>query len=136
MTATNRRLKVITFALGPFQFECQVKTWKLTNGTADGAQMFTFCPSGVFREQTDPDYSLDITFFSDWKLNGIADYLWANDQLDVTFQLDHHPDIALEHARWTGTCRVKAPDVGGDYGVTEESAVSLKIIGLPVYTRP
>lgn len=135
MTAHNVRLKVITFALGVSQFECQVKTWKLTNKTPTGQQQYTFCPTGVFREQTTADWELALTFFSDWTVNGISDFLYANDQTDQTFQLDHHPDIALEHVRWNGTVRVVAPDVGGAYGDTEESTVTLGVFGTPVYAR-
>jgi hypothetical protein len=135
MTAKNYRLKVITFSLGATNFECQVKTWKMTNKTPTGAQMYTFCSSGVFREQTTADWELDITFFSDWTSGGISDFLYTNDQTDALFQLDHHPDITGEHVRWSGTCRVVAPDVGGAYGDTEESTVTLGIFGVPVYAR-
>lgn len=136
MTANHRRLKVITLDLDGDNYECQVKTWNVANNTGDGEQMYTFCPTGVFRESADDDYALELTFFADWTTTGISDFLTANDGEDVTFQLDHHPDIVGEHVRWAGTVRVKAPSVGGDYGVTEESQVTLQCIGKPVYSRP
>lgn len=136
MSLHNRRLKVITLDLDGTNFECQVKSWTLNNNTDDGDKIYTYCPSGESIEEVDPDYSLSLTFYSDWTADGVSDFLWANDGEDITFQLDHHPDIVGEHVRWTGTLRVKAPNVGGDRGDTEETEVELQIIGTPVYSRP
>jgi hypothetical protein len=135
MTVHQRRLKLIEFAIGATQFECQVASWKLNNNSADGDKQYTFCPDGEFREETDPDYSLDLTFFADWRSGGISDFLTQNDGEDATFSLDHHPDVAAEHVTWTGTLRVKAPSVGGDARKTEQTQVTLMIIGQPVFTR-
>lgn len=136
MTFHNRRLKVITLDLDGTNFECQVKTWNIANNTNDGDKIYTYCPDGESREETEPDYALELTAFADWRSDGFSDFLWTNDGEDVTFQLDHHPDIALEHVRWAGTLRIKAPSVGGDARTTEETDVTLQIIGLPAYTRP
>lgn len=135
MAAHNRRLKTITFTLGATAFECQVKSWQIVNNTEDGERQFTFCPDGEFYEEADDTYALELTFFSDWRSGGISDFLVANNQTNVAFQLDHHPAIVGEHVRWTGTVKVKAPTVGGEVRTTEMTEVTLPVIGKPVYAR-
>lgn len=138
MTINNRKLKIITFTLGGNQFQCQLQSWTMNNGTEDGERFYTFCgggSEGEFREDAEPDYSLELTFFSDWKLNGVSDYLTANDQQTVAFQLDHHPDIPGEYVRWTGSVKIKAPSVGGEARTTEKTEVTLPVIGKPTYAR-
>lgn len=135
MTAHNRRLKQITFDLDGTEFQCQIQSWQLVNNTDDGDLMYTFCPDGEFREETDDDYAIELTFFSDWRSGGISDYLWENDGETVTFAIDHHPDVAAEHVQWTGSVKVKAPTVGGEARDTEVTEVELQCIGKPVYTR-
>lgn len=135
MTIHNRKLKLITFSFGGTNFECQIRSWKLSNGTDDGDKIYTFCPDGEAREEADPDYSLELGFFSDWRSGGISDYLVANDGTTVAFTLDHHPDIPAEHVRWSGSVKIKAPDVGGDARGTEMQEITLPIIGKPTYVR-
>lgn len=135
---TNRKLKVVTFRLGGIDYQCQLQKWNMKNNTQDGERFYTFCgadSSGEFREDAEPDYALELSFFSDWKTNGISDYLIVNDQLTVLFYLDHHPDILGEHVRWTGSCKIKAPDVGGEARTTEKSDCVLPILGKPTYAR-
>ena len=135
MEAHNRKLKIIEFSLDGDQFECQLNSWKIVNNTEDGERMYTFCPDGEFREETDPDYALELKFFSDWRSDGISDWLILHDQATVVFQVDHHPDIAAEHVRWTGSLKVKAPSVGGDARTTEITEVTLQIVGKPTYVH-
>ena len=134
MSVHNRRLKLITFTLDGQSFECQVKTWKLDPGEEDGERMYTFCEDGEFEEETDDDPTLELSFFSDWRSNGISRYLWENGGSVVAFQLDHHPDIVGEHVRWTGDVKLKRPAVGGDARTTEVTDITLKIIGEPEFT--
>lgn len=134
----SRKLKIVTFTLAGISFQCQLQKWKLNNNTEDGERFYTFCgggPEGEFREDAEPDYALEMTFFSDWRSAGISDYLTVNDQLTVAFLLDHHPDIVGEHVKWTGSVKVKAPPVGGDARKTEMTEITLPVIGKPVYTR-
>jgi hypothetical protein len=134
VTVHNRKLKLIELGVGANQFECQVKTWNMANNTEDGERFYTFCPDGEFREAAEPDYALELTFFSDWRSAGVSRYLTLNDQTDVAFTLDHHPDVPAEHVTWTGTVRLKAPSVGGDARTTEMTEVTLQVIGKPVFT--
>lgn len=136
MSTHSRKIKIVQFTLEGNSFECQIKNWKIVNGTGDGERFYAQCADGEFFEDAEPEYSLELEFFSDWRLNGISDYLVTNDQETVAFQLDHHPDVAAEHVRWTGDAKVKAPDVGGEGRTTEMTTVTLPIIGKPVYTRP
>jgi hypothetical protein len=134
----SRKLKIITFTLAGTQFQCQLKSWTMNNNTEDGEKFYTYCgvgAEGEFREEAEPDYSLDLTFFADWRLNGISDYLTANDQATVAFVLDHHPDIAGEFVRWSGNLKIKAPSVGGEARTTEMTETTLPCIGKPAYTR-
>lgn len=135
---TNRKLKIITFRLSGVDFQCQLQKWNLANNTEDGEKFYTFCGPGTegeFREDAEPDYALELTFFSDWRSAGISDYLVLNDQVTVAFYLDHHPDIIGEHVRWTGSCKIKAPNVGGEARTTEMTEVTLPVIGKPTYAR-
>lgn len=131
----HRKLKQIEFSIGSTAYQCQVQTWTLQNNTEDGERYYTQCPDGEFREEADPDYALELTFFSDWRSDGISDFLTAHDGELVTFQLDHHPDIPGEHVRWTGELYVKAPSVGGEARATETTEVTLQIKGKPTYAR-
>jgi len=133
VTTQNRKLKLITFTLGGNSFECQVKQWNIANNSDDGEKLYAFCPDGEFREEAEPDYALELTFFSDWRSNGVSDYITVNDQQTVAFVLDHHPDIPAEHVRWSGNCKLKAPSVGGEARTTEMTETTAPIIGKPTY---
>lgn len=140
MTIHKRKIKLIEFSLGTdpsdIAFECQVSSWLLNNNTEDGDKIYTLCPTGEDTEETDPDYTLDVTFFSDWRSDGISDFLWKNDGATIGFRLDHHPDIPAEHVSWSGQLKIKAPNVGGEARATETTEVTFVIIGKPVYARP
>lgn len=135
MSVHNRKLKLIEFAIGVTQFECQLSNWNLENNSDDGEKFYTYCPDGEFREEAEPDYALSLTFFSDWRSGGISDFLVENDGTNATFTLDHHPDIPAEHVTWTGTVRIKAPNVGGDARTTETQEITLQVVGKPLYAR-
>jgi hypothetical protein len=134
----NRKLKVITFTAGGIAFQTQVQTWNLANNTEDGEKIYSFAgpgPIGEDREETDPDYALEATFYADWRSDGVSDWATAHDGETVAFVLEHHPDIPEEHVTWSGDLIVKAPNVGGDARTTEMSEVTWPIIGKPVYAR-
>lgn len=133
MTTNHRKLKIVTFTLGGNDFACQVKTWRMLNNTDDGEKMYAFCPDGEFREDAEPDYALELSFYADWRSNGVSDYLTVNDQATVAFILDHYPDIPAEHVRWSGNAKIKAPSAGGEARTTEMSDVTLPVIGKPTY---
>lgn len=135
MAVHNRRLKLITFTLGATEFQCQVNTWTMDPGIEDGERQYTFCADGAFIEETEPEPTLEVRFFSDWREGGISDYLWANNGQTVDFVLDHHPDIAAEHVRWTGKLMIKPGPVGGEPRTTEATEVTFQCVGLPVYSR-
>lgn len=136
MAAHNRKLKQITFDLGGVEYQCQISTWQMVNNSEDGEKRHTFCPDGEFREETDPDWSLELTFYADWRSGGISEFLTLQDDQEVAFQLDHHPDIPAEHVRWNGTVKIKAPSVGGEVRTTETTEVTLACVGKPVFSRP
>jgi hypothetical protein len=139
MTVLNRKLKFVTFTLSGTAFQCQLSDWTLENNSDDGDKRYTYCgppeSDGEFREETEPDFALTLKFFSDWRAGGISDFLWLNDDTDALFVLDHHPDIVGEHVRWSGTVRIKAPNVGGEARTTEVTECTLQIIGMPTYAR-
>jgi hypothetical protein len=139
MAIHKRKMTLIEFSLGTdptdVAFECQVQSWSLNNNTEDGDKIYSLCPTGEDTEETDPDYTLDITAYADWRSDGFSDYLVQHDGETVAFRLDHHPDIPAEHVTWTGDLKVKAPNVGGEARETEMTEVTLVIIGTPTYTR-
>jgi len=135
MSVHSRRIKQIGFRFGADAFECQVQTWQIVNNTEDGDRQYAQCPEGEFREETDDDYALELTFFADWRSGGVSDWLWDHDRQEVTVTIDHHPDIPAEHVQWTGVVTVKAPSVGGEARTTEQTEVTLQYVGRPVKTR-
>jgi hypothetical protein len=126
---------LIEFSIDGERFECQVNKWKIVNQTEDGEQFFTFCPDGAFIEDVEPKWAMELTFFADWRSDGISDFLTGLDEQTVAFQLDHHPDVIGEHVRWTGLVKIKAPDAGGDARSTEMTETTLQIIDKPAYVR-
>lgn len=136
MTVHTRKHKQIIFDLAGVQYQCQVKNWNMNNNTPDGDKLYALCPDGETQEETDPDWSLDVEFYSDWRVNGISDYLALNNGVDVNFQVDQHPQVPAEHVFWTGNLRIKSPSVGGEARATETQKVTFKIKGEPVYSRP
>lgn len=138
MAFTNRKLKTIAFALGTAnQFEAQIQSWELSNDSDDPEKIYSYGADGANEdyEEVDPAWSLNLTFYSDWKADGISDYLMLNDGETVTFELTHHPDIAAEAVKWSGSLRIKAPNIGGEVRNTETQEATFAIIGAPVYSR-
>jgi hypothetical protein len=135
MSLQVRRLKTITLTIGTVSVECQLNSWTLDPGTKDGDRLYTFCPDGVAIEETDNEPTLQVKLFSDWRSDGFSDFLWANPNVVADFTLDHHPDIATEHVRWTGQVLIKPAPVGGDARDNEETDITLQVIGEPVYAR-
>lgn len=134
----SRKLKaaVLTFAGTAFQW--QLKDYQVLNNTEDGERFYVYgdgSAAAEFFEDAEPDYALQLVFFSDWRLNDISDYLWDNDQLTVAYQIDHHPELAGEKIRLTGTLKIKAPNVGGEVRTTEMTEITLPVIGKPTKTR-
>lgn len=135
MTAHNRKLTRIIFSLDGIQYQAQVQSWTMNNNTDDAEVFYVFEPGEEFAEPADPSWSLDVTFYADWRSDGIADFLMAHDEEDVDLILDHHPGVPGEHVRWTGTIHLKAPNVGGDVRTTEQISTTLTFVGKPVYSR-
>lgn len=139
MTIHKRKIKLIEFSLGTdpsdVAFECQISAWTLNNNTEDGDPIYTLCPEGEDREETDPDYTLDVTAFADWRSDGFSDFLWKHDGETVAYRLSHHPDIPAENVIFSGDLKVKAPSVGGEARENEVTEVTFALIGKPVYER-
>ena len=135
MTAHNRKLTKVTFTLDGTAYQAQLKSWTMNNNTDDATVFYVFEPGEEFAEPADPSWSLDCSFYADWRSDGISDFLMAHDEEDVALVLDHHPDITGEHVRWAGTIHLKAPNVGGDVRATEELSTTLTFVGKPVYSR-
>ena len=137
-----RKLKTITLLIGGSSFEAQCKSWTLNNNTKTGDTTFTFggnpddpTEPGAIVEDTDPDWTLDLTLLADWSSGGISDYLMIHDGETVSLQIDHLINQVGEHVRFIGSVKLTAPSVGGDANATEETQVSLKVVGRPNYSR-
>ena len=136
MTIHSRKLKRLDLSIGGESFEAQLKTFKMVNDTDDPEPIYTFGPDGEDREEADPAYTLEATFFADWRVNGISDWLWTHNGQVVAFSIVLHPDTPAETVQWEGELKIKAPDVGGDARATEETEVKFAVIGEPTYSRP
>ena len=134
MSAHNRKLKTAVLELGGTDFAEQLNSYKLVNNTDEGDKQYTFAADGEFREETDDDYALELKFFADWRSGGISRFLTENDKLTVDFTLVHMPAITAERGEWSGQVVVKAPDVGGDVRDTDQTEVTLSVVGKPEYT--
>lgn len=138
MAIKTRKNSAITFALGETnQFEAQIQSWELSNDTDDPEKIYSYGSTTYNEdfEEVDPAWSLNLTFYSDWTVNGISDYFMEHDGETVTFELVNHPEIAAEAVKWTGQLRIKAPNIGGEVRETETQEATMPIIGVPVYAR-
>jgi hypothetical protein len=136
VTVHHRKLKLITFDLAGTQYQTQLRNWNLTNDTDDPEQFHTYGGEGEsFAEEADPSWNLELEFYSDWRNNGISDFLTARNGETLSFQIDHHPDIVGEHTRRAGSVLIKAPSVGGEVRTTELTETTLAVIGEPTYER-
>jgi hypothetical protein len=133
LTAQNRKLKQIVLDIGGTEFQAQLREWALNDETDDPETFFVYEPGEEFVEVPDPAYTLECTFYADWRSGGISDWLWTHRGEQVAFELTHHPDIPAEAKIFSGQLLVKAPSVGGEVRTTEESSVTFPIVGDIVY---
>lgn len=129
MTANNRKLTHIILDIGGNEFQAQLQSWNLNDNTDDPETNFVFEPGEEFVEQPDPSYTLDCTFYADWRTAGVSKWMWQHRGESVPFTLTHHPDIPAEATVFSGTLLVKAPSVGGDIRTTEQSTVTFPVVG-------
>lgn len=142
MVAHNRRLDAITFDLDGVQYECQITNWRINPPQNVGDTVYTFCPDGAFVEEVDPDaWTLDLSWVSDWRVNGLNRVLWAAatsaPDEPLPFELVSHPTITGEAVSWVGEVIPRAPAAGGEARTTEMSEITLTGVGdVPVPTYP
>lgn len=136
--ANNKRLKRITLTIGGIAVECQITSWTINPPQNNGDLVYTFCPGGEFREDSDPDdWTLDLSWVTDWTLGGLNRYLWANQGATAAFVLVAHPDVTGWAVSWSGSILIKAPSQGGDARATDMSEMTFTGVGaLPVPTFP
>lgn len=134
-----KKLKQVTLDIGGENFEVQLKTFKLVDDTDEGEVAYTFAPDGEYVEEADEAWGLELVFLSDWRVNGVSDFLAQHHNEVVPFQLDHHPDVTAEHVRWSGDVRLRHPSVGGNARATELTEITLPLINFDpktAYSRP
>jgi hypothetical protein len=130
----TERLKKINLTIDGNETSCQLTSWTLDLGEQDGDRIYTYCDDS-FIEDADNEPTLDLKYLSDWTEDGISTFLWENKGEVVAFVLDHHPDVAGEHVRWTGNVKIKTAPVGGDVREREMTEVTLQIVGDPAFSR-
>ena len=135
MSPNIKRLKYITLTIGTVSVECQLNSWTLDPGTQDGDRLYTYCPDGVAVAETDDEPTLQLKLYADWRAEGFSSFLWSNPKTVAAFTLDHHPEVATEHVRWTGNVLIQPAPVGGDVRDNEETEITLMVIGEPVFAR-
>lgn len=138
MVAYNKRLKEITLTIGAISIECQVTEWKINPPQNVGDLVYTFCPAGEFREEVDSeDWTLDLTWVTDWRTGSLNRYLWANDGATAAFVLTNHPTTVGSKVQWSGNLLVHAPAAGGAARETEMTEMTFTGIGaIPLPTYP
>lgn len=115
---------------------CQLTSVALTNATPKGAKVYTFCAAGgnngLFIEDVDSDYTLDIEFRADWTAtNSFANYLEVNDLATVGFSLVLDPGATGRIRTYAGTLIAQAATDGGAARAAQSMKVSLQIVGKP-----
>jgi hypothetical protein len=120
-----RRLKILTLTLGSTEISGQVNSWNFDPGFKLGDQVWTFSTAGeghnMAYEETDPQATLQIKFFDDWRNGGISDFLYSTTpNTVVTFALEHHQDITAEHISLAGSLVVLPHVIGGDARANEQ----------------
>jgi hypothetical protein len=91
VAAHNRKLTHVILTLDGTEFQSQLKSVTWNNNTDDATIFFVFEPGEEFAEAADPSWSLDVSFYADWRAGGIADFLYSHDEEDVAYVLDHLP---------------------------------------------
>lgn len=134
-----RRLKLITLTLGATEVSGQINSWTLDPGIKLGDQLWTFATAGeghnMAYEETDPQATLELKFYDDWRNGGISDFLWRTTPNTVVgFQLDHHPDITAEHVVVAGSLVVLPHPIGGDARANEQGDMTLGVLAGYTYT--
>lgn len=126
----------LRLAIGAVNFECQVQTWNYDHGIGEGERMYSFCPAdGGFIEEPAPEPTLEVTFYSDWRSNGITDFLFKNAGSTADFTIDVHPDRASEHVQLSGQLRIAPAPIGGEAQTTETLEVTFQVLEPATYTR-
>lgn len=131
----HRKLRTILLTLGGNDFTNQVRSARTTNNTGDGERFPTYAPAGEFIEPSEPEWALELNFYSDWRSAGISDYLSANNHAEVAFVHQQHVGVTGETVQYAGTVILKAPSLGGEARTQDMTEVTLQIPGEPVYTR-
>jgi len=121
--------------IGATSFQDQVTDWRLENGAGEGDRTPTYSPEGEVVEDAEPEYTLNISFFHDWRVGGISDFLQVNRGQEAAFVAVQHADLAELTHHYSGTLKLKAPPAGGAAGENDAAEVELTVIGRPTYTR-
>lgn len=130
MSVHHRKLKKIEFELDEENYECQISEWELDPDDTDGDRIHTFCEGGEDVEEDEAEPTLSITFYADWREDGISRYLWKNRGKNADVKITHHPDRDEEKVEFKGEVRIKAPPVGGEARETETQEVEMMVLNL------
>ncbi len=140
-TPHHRKIKHLVLDVGGTEYQIQCRKAQVVNDTGDGETVYTLGDNGQgdstgFVEAADPDWALDLGFFSDWQLAGINDFMWDNDGQTVTFRLELYPDEPEHHVIFDGEVTIKAPSAGGEVRAQDVTEMKLKCPNKPVKSRP
>lgn len=131
-----KKRKRITLMVNGVAHETQVTTARVVNNTEDGEVLYTYAPDGEVREEADPNYALELTYFANWTVTGIS---WLLSQLDgqtVDFSFTDYPDDPAWTVTREGQVKIKEPSLGGQVRTNDIQELTLPIIGKPTLTRP
>ena len=136
MPITDSRVKNGTLGLGatPTQFETQATNVAIVpdHSQEDGVETLSGDMSSPSLTTT---YSLVITAIQDFTdPDGFVAYSWTENGTEVPFTWA--PQGATAGPTYSGTCQIRAVEVGGDVATQLTTEAEFPIIGTPVRTEP
>lgn len=135
MPAHNRKIKLSELELDGVDYAAQCTTILLVNNTPDPEVRHTHGGAAAsFSEESDPDWTLQLNFYNDYRSAGITRYLLMHDGEEVDFTHGHLADIVGEHIRGTGRVQIKAASFGGEARQTDAGDSNLRVVGKPTFT--
>jgi len=114
--------------LGASTFTNQAWEARLTPDTPIQQQR-TLVPDGTISDVDSPTWVLKITGLQDHEASGLADFLWDNAGLQVSYE--YAPRVGSGKAKFTGTLTVVHPPIGGEQGKFADMEMELPILGTP-----
>jgi hypothetical protein len=135
----QRRITTISLSVDGTDFSTQIQTFNFDPGVKVGTQQFTLSSAGeghnAFYEDTDPEATLEIKGYEDWRSDGLSDFIYSNVNAVVDFVLEQNPDVSAEHTLISGSLKIIPHVTGGDARTTAMLDATFPVFPGYSYTR-